>query len=51
MFKIKDGLKLELEMPETMKPFASPKKLIEKTKNGDNIPSLEVSGIYLILEV
>ena len=31
-FKIKDGYKLELETPETMKLFDSNKKLIDKTK-------------------
>ena len=30
--KIKDGYKLELQMPETMKLFDSTKKLIEKKK-------------------
>ena len=33
MFKIKDGYKLRLQTPETMKI---------KTKNGENVPSLEV---------
>ena len=42
MFKIKDGYKLELQMPETMKLFGSTEKLIDKTKNGENVPSLEV---------
>ena len=32
VFKIKDGYKLELQMPETMKLFGSTKKLIDKTK-------------------
>ena len=32
VFKIKDGYKLELQTPETMKLFGSTKKLIEKTK-------------------
>ena len=42
MFKIKDGYKLELQMPETMKLCGSSKKLIGKTKNAENVPSLEV---------
>ena len=29
-------------MPETMKLFGSTKKLIDKTKNGENVLSLEV---------
>ena len=41
VFKIKYGCKLELEMPETMKLFGSTKKFIDKTKNGEKIPSLE----------
>ena len=32
VFKIKDGYKLELQMPETMKLFGSTKKLIDKIK-------------------
>ena len=43
MFKIKDGYKLELQMPEPMKFFNSTKKLIGKTKNGENKPNLEVA--------
>ena len=42
MFKIKDGYKLELQTPETMKLFGSPKKTIDKTKNGEKVLSLEV---------
>ena len=42
MFKIKHGYKLELQMSETMKLFGSTKKLIEKAKNGENVPILEV---------
>ena len=48
MFKIKDGYKLELQTPETMKLFGSAKKLIDKTKNGDNVPSLEVFEVVLV---
>ena len=43
VFKIKDGYKLELQMPEPMKFFSSTKKLIGKTKNGENKPNLEVA--------
>ena len=42
VFKIKDGYKLELQTTETMKLFGSTKKIIAKTKNGENVPSLEV---------
>ena len=40
MFKIKDGYKLELQTPETMKLFGNTKKLVGKTKNGENVPIL-----------
>ena len=49
MFKIKDGYKLELKMPETIKLFGSTKKSIGKTKSGENVPSLEVVLIQWIL--
>ena len=48
MFKIKDGYKLELKTPETMKLLGSTKKLIDKTKNGENIPVLEVAEVVLV---
>ena len=48
MFKIKDKYKLELQTPETMKLFGSTKKLLDKTKDGENVPSLAV--VELILE-
>ena len=48
VFKIKDGYKLELQTPETMKLFASTKKLIKKTNNGENVPSLEVVEVVLV---
>ena len=47
MFKIKDGHKLELQTPETMKLFGSTKKLIDKTKNGEKVTSLEVDEVVL----
>ena len=37
---IKDGYKLVLRMLETMKLFGSTKKLIDKRKNREKIPSL-----------
>ena len=37
VLKIKDGYKLELQTPETMKLFGSTKKVIGKTKNGENV--------------
>ena len=48
MFKIKDGHKIELQTPQTMEFFGSTKKLIEKTQNGENVPSLEVFEVFLV---
>ena len=48
VFKIKGGYKLELQTPETMTLFGSTKKLIDKTKNGEKVPSLEVAEVVLI---
>ena len=48
MFKIKDGYKLDLEMPETMKLFGSTKKLTGKTKSGEYVPSLGVVEVVLV---
>ena len=48
MFKIKDKYKLELQTPETMMLFGSIKKLVGKTKNGENVPSLEVVEVVFI---
>ena len=57
MFKIKGRItnqlefqlqKLELQTPETMKLFGGTKKLIDKTKVGENLPSLEVVEVVLV---
>ena len=48
VFKIKDGYKLELQTPETVKLFGSIKELIDKTKNRENIPSFEVFKVFLV---
>ena len=48
MFKIKDGYKVEFPTPETMKLFGSTKILIDKTKNGEKVPSLEVAEVVLV---
>ena len=47
MFKIKDGYKLELQTPETMKLFGRTKQLIDK-KNGEQVLSLEVVEVVLV---
>ena len=38
-FQEKDGYKLELQTPKTIELFASTKRLIGNTKNGENLPS------------
>ena len=48
MFKIKDGYKLELQTPETMNFFGSASKVIEETKNGENVPILKLVDIVLV---
>ena len=48
LVKIKDGYKVELQTPETMKLFGSTKKIIDKTKNGENVPSLEVVEVVFV---
>ena len=46
--KIKDKYKLELQTSETMKLFGSTKELIDKTKNRENVPRLEVVELVLV---
>ena len=48
VFKIKDGYKQELQTPETIKLFGSTKKLVDKAKNGEKVPSLEVVEVALV---
>ena len=48
VLKIKDGYKLELQTPKTMKLFGSTKKLIEKTRNGEKVPSIEAVEVVLV---
>ena len=48
VFKIKDKYKVELQWPKTMKLFGSVKKLIDKTKNGEKVTSLEVVEVVLV---
>ena len=42
VFKIKTGYKLELLTPETMKLLGSTNKLVDKDKNSENVPKLEI---------
>ena len=48
VFKIKDWYKLELKSSEPMNLFGSTHKLIDKAKNGENVPSLEVVEVVLV---
>ena len=48
MFEIKDEYQLELQTPKTMKLFCSTKELIDKTKNGEKVPGLEVVEVVLV---
>ena len=48
VFKMKDGYKVELKMPETRKLFGSIKKLIDKTKNREKVLSFEVVKVVLL---
>ena len=41
VFKIKTGYKLELLTPETMKLLGNTKKVVDKNKNGENVPKLK----------
>ena len=51
MFQAKDKCKLKLQTSDTMKLFGSTKKKkkkIGKTKNGQNVPSLQEFEIILV---
>ena len=48
VFKIKNGYKLELLTPETMKLLGSTKKVADKDKNGENVPKLEMVETVLV---
>ena len=48
VFKIKTGYKLELLTPETMKLLGSTTKVVNKDKNGENVPKLESVEVVLV---
>ena len=48
VFKVKDGYKVELQTPETVKLFGTTKELIDKTKNREKVPNHEVAEVILI---
>ena len=47
-FKIKNGCRLELLSPETMKLLDSTENKITKDKNGENVPHLEIKEVVLV---
>ena len=48
IFKIKTGYKLELLTNETMKLLGSTKKVVDKDKNGENVPKIESVEVVLV---
>ena len=48
VFKIKNGYKLELLTPETMKLLGSTKNVVDKDKNSENVPKLESVEVVLV---
>ena len=48
VFKIKNGYKLELLTPETMKLLGSTKKDVDSDKNSENVPKLESVEVVLV---
>ena len=46
IFKIKNGYKLELLTPETMKLLGSTKKVVDKDKNAENLEIVEVVLVH-----
>ena len=48
VFKIKNGYKLELLTPETIKLFGSTKKDVDSDKDSENVPKLESVEFVLV---
>ena len=48
VFKIKNSYKLEFLTPETMELLASTKKVVDKDKNEENVPKLEIVEEVLV---
>ena len=48
VFKIKNGYKLELLTPKTMKLLGSTKKVVDKDKNGETVPKIESVEVVLV---
>ena len=48
VFKIKTGYKLELLTLETMKLLGSTNNVVDKDKNSENVPKLEIGEVVLV---
>ena len=48
VFKIKNGYKLELLTPETMKLLGCTKNVVDKDENSENVPKLESVEVVLV---
>ena len=48
VFEIKTGYKLELLTPETMNLLGSTNKVVDKDKNSENVPKLEIVEVVLV---
>ena len=48
VFKIKNGYKLELLTPETIKLLESTKNVVDKDKNSENVPKLDSVKVVLV---
>ena len=48
VFKIKTGYKLQLLTPEAMRLLGSTQKVVDKDKNGENVPKLESVKVVLV---
>ena len=48
VFKIKNGYKLELLTPETMKLLGGTKNIVIKDKNSENVPKLEYVKVVIV---
>ena len=48
MFKGKTGYHLELLTPETMKLLESTERKINKDKNGEKVPHLQIAEIMIV---
>ena len=48
VFEIKEGSKIETQRTETITLFGSTKKIIDNTRNRENVPSLDLVEVVLV---